>query len=136
MKNADVLGLLAAIADIDAADSTADVLKVFRVALETYGLTSFLIAGLPVPNDREWQKAILVDGWPPDWFARYGAEGHFLHDPCAARCRHSAEPFLWSELPEATLTSRAQLVMNEAASFGLKNGLCIRYMCRSPVPVS
>ncbi|CAG1013045.1 MAG: LuxR family transcriptional regulator [Rhizobiaceae bacterium] len=125
MNNAVVLELFATISEIDFANSPDRVLQIFRVALETYGLHSFLITGLPVPHDSEWDRAILWDGWPREWFMRYKSEGHFLSDPCAARSRHTAEPFLWHELSADGLTARGRLVMDEAAEFGLKDGLCV-----------
>lgn len=64
MNNAVVLELFATISEIDFANSPDRVLQIFRVALETYGLHSFLITGLPVPHDSEWDRAILWDGWP------------------------------------------------------------------------
>src|SRR5690242_3956570 len=99
MSTAPVVKLFTTISEIDAASSSARVLEIFRAFLETYGLDSFLITGLPVPHDIGWHRAILCDGWPSEWFVRYESEGHFLHDPCAARSRVVAEPFLWHQLP-------------------------------------
>ncbi|MFH1340429.1 MAG: LuxR family transcriptional regulator [Pseudomonadota bacterium] len=125
MNNAAVLELLTTISEIDSSRSSERVLQVFRIALERYGLHSFLITGLPVPHDSEWQRAILYDGWPREWFTRYESENHFLHDPCAARSRIAAEPFLWHQLSTDGLTSRGRLVMEEATEFGMKDGLCV-----------
>lgn len=125
MTNATVLELFATISDIDAASSSERALEIFEGILQCFGLHSFLITGLPVPHDSEWHRAILHDGWPSEWFTRYESEGHFPHDPCAARCRLTAEPFLWHQLPTGSLTPRARLVMDEAAEFGMKDGICV-----------
>jgi LuxR family quorum sensing-dependent transcriptional regulator len=125
MNNAAILELFAIISELDAASLAERVIEIFRVVLEIYGLQNFLITGLPVPNDSEWQRAILCDGWPHEWFVRYQSEGHFLHDPCAARSRVAAEPFFWHQLPAEGLTAHGRLVMGEAAEFGLKDGLCV-----------
>lgn len=125
MNNAVILQLFATISEIDAACSFEGTLGIFRVILETYGLQNFLITGLPVPHDSEWHRKILFDGWSHEWFVRYGSEGHFFHDPCAARSRVAAEPFLWHELPTDGMTARSRLVMDEAAEFGMKDGLCV-----------
>nr|WIE91288.1 LuxR family transcriptional regulator [Mesorhizobium sp. WSM4875] len=125
MENEIVVDLFAAISKIDSARSADAILQEFRSALARYGLRNFLITGLPVPHDADWQREILGDGWPADWHRRYIAEDHFLHDPCVAQCRHSREPFLWRELPAAKLFARAQLVMDEAAEFGMKEGICV-----------
>lgn len=125
MNNSAVLELFEAISKIDAACSSETALQIFLGALECYGLQSLLISGLPVPQDSEWHRAILYDGWSQEWFARYDSEGHFLHDPCAARSRMTAEPFLWHDLPVQGMTARGRLVMDEAAEFGMKDGLCV-----------
>ena len=125
MNNAAVGELFAAISAIDDSPSSDRALEVFQGVLNRYGLNSFLITGLPVPQDSEWHREILHDGWASEWFARYESEGHFLYDPCAARSRLATEPFLWHELRAGRLTTRASLVMDEAAEFGMKDGLCV-----------
>lgn len=125
MTIATVLELLATISAIDAASSSERALGIFEGILQRFGLRSFLITGLPVPHDSEWHRAILHDGWSREWFTRYESEGHFAHDPCAARSRLSAEPFFWHQLPAEGLTPRGRLVMDEAAEFGMKDGLCV-----------
>ncbi|MGE3365686.1 MAG: LuxR family transcriptional regulator [Rhizobiaceae bacterium] len=125
MNTAAILELLSAIKKIDEAYSVDATLDAFGVALERYGLNNYLITGLPVPHDTEWHREILGDGWPQDWYDRYIAQGHFLHDPCAARCRHRAQPFLWREVATDSITPRAQLVMDEAADFSMKDGICV-----------
>lgn len=123
--NAALLELLATITAIDAAPTSERALAIFEAVLQRFGLHSFLITGLPVPHDSEWHRAILHDGWSREWFTRYESEGHFPHDPCAARSRLSAQPFFWHELPPDSLTARSRLVMDEAAEFGMKDGFCV-----------
>ncbi|MCV9937329.1 LuxR family transcriptional regulator [Boseaceae bacterium BT-24-1] len=125
MMNAALLELFATISDIDAASTSERALKTFEGVLQRFGLHSFLITGLPVPHDSEWHRAILHDGWSREWFIRYESEGHFPHDPCAARSRLSAKPFFWHQLPAGGLTPRGRLVMDEAAEFGMKDGICV-----------
>ncbi|BAV50902.1 transcriptional regulator [Mesorhizobium loti] len=125
MENETVVDLFAAITKIDTARSADAILQEFRFAMERYGLRNFLITGLPVPHGTDWQREILADGWSPEWHRRYVAEEYFLHDPCVAQCRHSPQPFRWGELPAAKLVARAKLVMNEAAEFGMKEGICV-----------
>ncbi|BCG83621.1 LuxR family transcriptional regulator [Mesorhizobium sp. 113-3-3] len=125
MENKIVSDLFAAISKIDTARSADAILQAFRSAMERYGLRNFLITGLPVPHDTDWQREILADGWSPEWHRRYVAEEYFLHDPCVAQCRHSPQPFRWGELPAARLVARAKLVIDEAAEFGMKEGICV-----------
>jgi len=125
MTNAALLELFATISDIDAGSTSERAVKIFEGVLQRFGLHSFLITGLPVPHDSEWHRAILHDGWSSEWFTRYESEGHFPHDPCAARSRLSAAPFFWHQLPIEGLTPRSRLVMDEAAEFGMKDGFCV-----------
>jgi LuxR family quorum sensing-dependent transcriptional regulator len=125
MENQTVVDLFAAISKIDTARSADAILQEFRFAMERYGLRNFLITGLPVPHGTDWQREILADGWSPEWHRRYGTEAYFLCDPCVAQCRHSPEPFRWGELRAARLVPRAKLVMDEAAEFGMKEGICV-----------
>ena len=125
MDNETVVDLFATITRIDTARSADAILQEFRSAMERYGLRNFLITGLPVPHGTDWQREILADGWSPEWHRRYVAQEYFLHDPCVAQCRHSPEPFRWGELPAARLVPRAKLVMDEAAEFGMKEGICV-----------
>jgi LuxR family quorum sensing-dependent transcriptional regulator len=125
MRDDSFLELAAAISKIDAAVSADARLQVFRAILERYGFRDFLITGLPVPHDKQWHREILCDAWPREWYLRYLEQGHFLHDPCAAWSRHMARPFLWHQLPELHLTARGRRVMEEAAEFGMKDGLCV-----------
>ena len=125
MENKIVSDLFAAISKIDTARSADAILQAFRSAMERYGLRNFLITGLPVPHDTDWQREILADGWSPEWHRRYVTEEYFLHDPCVAQCRHSPQPFRWGELPAARLVARAKLVIDEAAEFGMKEGICV-----------
>ncbi|ESY65554.1 LuxR family transcriptional regulator [Mesorhizobium opportunistum] len=125
MENETVTDLFAAITKIDTARSADAILQEFCAAMARYGLRNFLITGLPVPHDADWRREILADGWSPEWHRRYVSEEYFLHDPCVAQCRHSPEPFRWAELPAARLVARAKLVMDEAAEFGMKEGICV-----------
>lgn len=118
--------------------TTADVLKALQGQLARFGFSDVLITGLPVRQDQHWQRAIVCDGWRQEWYRRYLAEGHFQHDPCVARCRHRAFPFLWSDLQPEFMSPRAKLVMDEARDFAMKDGLCvpIHIPYHGPVAVS
>jgi len=105
--------------------TTADVLKTLQRHLARYGFSDLLISGLPVPHDRHWHREILCDGWREEWYSRYIEQEHFEHDPCVARCRLRAFPFLWSDIQPELMSPRAKLVMDEARDFAMKDGLCV-----------
>lgn len=120
-----ILELGQAASEISQIKTTAEVLSTLQGHLARYGFSDLLITGLPVPQDRYWHREILCDGWRQEWYRRYVEEGHFQHDPCVARCRHRAFPFLWSDLQPEHMSPRAKLVMDEARDFAMNEGLCI-----------
>lgn len=111
--------------EIDRARSDEEVLALLRGSLARYGLSACLVTGLPPREDRRWTLQVLLNDWPEGWYRRYSSAGHYRHDPCALRCRATAEPFAWSEVARLPLPSKARLVMDEASAFGLREGLCI-----------
>ena len=93
--------------------------------LSRYGFEAFLVTGLPVQRER-LEPYILLNGWPERWYARYMQANHYRNDPCVRNCFASIEPFGWDELPAPLLADpAAAIVMGEAASFGLRQGLCV-----------
>jgi LuxR family transcriptional regulator, quorum-sensing system regulator BjaR1 len=98
---------------------------VLKAALHQVGLGACLISRLPVAEPLNWKEHIVANGWPPEWYHRYRGAGHYRHDPCVRRCRYSAEAFLWSDIWKDGLERPAQTVMQEAADFGLREGICV-----------
>lgn len=125
MNEKIVLEIYAAISRIDEAETSSDVLQMLRGVLKRYGFRDCLITGLPVPNDENWQREILCDGWSREWFSRYGEQGHYLHDPCAARSRRAPFSFFWSDLAHENIPPLGHIVMNEARAFGMHEGICV-----------
>lgn len=121
----DILVLAQAAAEFSELDTTATVLLGLQGHLALHGFTDLLITGLPVPQDRHWHREILGAGWREEWYRRYIDQGHFQHDPCVARCRNGAFPFLWSDLQPELMSPRARLVMDEAREFAMRDGLCV-----------
>jgi LuxR family quorum sensing-dependent transcriptional regulator len=130
MNEKIVLEIYAAISRIDEAQTSSDVLQTLCSVLKRYGFRDCLITGLPVPNNENWQRKVLCDGWSREWFSRYGEQGHYLHDPCVAKSRRTLSPFFWSELQHENITPPGQIVMNEAGAFGMKEGICVPIQTR------
>jgi LuxR family quorum sensing-dependent transcriptional regulator len=100
----------------------AVVAEVERI-LARYGITRLLFAGLP---ETEFERAVLVSRWPPEFFALYVRNDYIRFDPIARRCRRSSQPFEWAAAhyygdPEP----RTAEVMRRAADFGLKQGFIV-----------
>lgn len=122
-----ILDGLHTIREIDDADGSPDGLAIMSRFLGQFGLSAGLIVRLPLTDHPNWKQNILANRWPPEWCEHYLAADHFRHDPCVAKCRRTAFPFLWSEVENANLGTLARLVMQEASEFGLSQGICVPF---------
>jgi LuxR family quorum sensing-dependent transcriptional regulator len=120
-----VFDIFDAVQRIDQAAGPEVILAELCACLPRYGFTAGLMTKLPVPHDKRWFEQIMVNHWPSDWYERYNAQGHYRHDPCAERSRRTVDPFFWSDLASQPSAMRSTLVMQEAAEFGLRQGLCV-----------
>jgi DNA-binding CsgD family transcriptional regulator len=117
----DLLQVLAAQRRFCAA-STMDQLKAaFSEESRRLGFDSYIYA-LRVPTNFTNAQVIMVDGYPEGWVKRYFEAEYYDSDPVMAWCLAHLVPIRWSDL---TLEpgSRAQAMMLEAASFGLRDGV-------------
>lgn len=110
---------------IDQAKTAQSIVDTFCACLRRQGFSSCLITFLPGPHNKSWYREIIVDAWPDGWFECYQTREHYRHDPCAKRSRQTGDPFLWSEVAAGSIPGPANLVMQEAAAFGLRQGICV-----------
>ncbi len=69
---------------------------------------------------------ILMNGWPAAWTERYLEAQHYDQDPLRRHCMSTDQVFSWREIPRSlTANARAAIVLAEAPSFGLNDGLCV-----------
>lgn len=96
-----------------------------RGVVGDFGFESFLLTGVPDPG-RRIDGYIMLSGWNANWFDRYVSEDYVQIDPVARRLHSAADPFTWGEaLGRRPLDGGARRVMDEAASIGMRDGLCI-----------
>jgi LuxR family quorum sensing-dependent transcriptional regulator len=111
--------------EFDRLTTTEQVMARLSAAFSNFGYTAFLITGVPEPPLRV-ESYFLLNGWPQGWTAHYGRENYYLHDPVAAWCRRTINPFEWSEaVYDAERCPRAAEVMNVAGEFGMKEGFLV-----------
>jgi DNA-binding CsgD family transcriptional regulator len=95
----------------------------FQRLVLAYGLDCFCIGDPSHPevrrDDRRWGAT-----WPVFWYRRYIEQNHLVHDPIVVRLNRSPTPFRWSET-RAGAGREARRVLDEAAEFGLKDGLAL-----------
>jgi LuxR family quorum sensing-dependent transcriptional regulator len=94
--------------------------------LKPFGLEVVMAAQLAparIPTDDD----ILLNGWPPDWHARYRDEELFRRDPVAQFARRQNRPFIWSEVPGSVSDGfdPGGAFMGRAREHGLVDGFCL-----------
>lgn len=103
----------------------ASIGAILSEAFARYGFDRFMIAGLPTQGD-DGRSAVLLSGWPEEWFERYMSQGYSLIDPVVRHCLNTTLPFAWSEAPiDPALAPQIAILMAEAAEYGMTDGLCV-----------
>ena len=116
------LGFIEGIAEQPDVDSMLGELR--RVVGE-FGFESFLLTGVPDPG-RRIDGYIMLSGWNETWLDRYVSQDYVQIDPVARRLQNASDPFVWSEIIAGLdLDGAAAQVMDEAASIGMRDGLCV-----------
>lgn len=95
-----------------------------------FGATNVLAGTIP-PSQALRQEQIshlILDAWPTEWSHRYFSNGYVHHDPTVRLVSRGSVPFLWSELGGFHAPSKmGRRVMDEAADFGLREGLTLAF---------
>lgn len=95
----------------------------FQRLVLAHGMDCFCIGDPSHPDvqrdDRRWGAT-----WPVAWYWRYASQNHLSRDPVIARLNRSPTPFRWSDT-YLTAGREGRRVLDEAAEFGLKDGLAM-----------
>jgi LuxR family transcriptional regulator, quorum-sensing system regulator BjaR1 len=113
------------IGDLERLNTVDEVIESLERSLALFGFDKFILTGLPHPQQRLEQMAVL--GKPPtDWLKLYMANDYVRVDPVVRMCRRTVHPFEWSEAPyNSEIEPRAAEVMNRAADFRMARGFCL-----------
>lgn len=100
-----------------------------------YGLTSVLAGTSPrshalskTSSPAEDVSHALAWSYPPEWIGRYVERGYARVDPIITRIEHDLSPFHWADaqgFASSEDKTKINLLMGEAAEFGLKDGVVI-----------
>jgi LuxR family quorum sensing-dependent transcriptional regulator len=94
-------------------------------AFARFGFRTLIVTGLPNPDQR-FEQVVLAKRWPAEWFKLYTANDYIRVDPVARLCRHSFNPFEWSDAAfDPEREPRAAEVMNRARDFNMARGFII-----------
>jgi LuxR family transcriptional regulator, quorum-sensing system regulator BjaR1 len=114
-----------ALDDIARSNDAGAVVATLSNLTSRFGFKAFLVTRMPRPGQR-LESFVLLNGWPKAWYRRYMQQNHYRHDPIAAYCFGTTEPYRWSDVPfDSGPGSQAARVMGEAAEHGLEDGYCV-----------
>lgn len=117
--------LMATIEAMQQTNAIAAVHTLMSEVTSTYGLTSFIISGLPERGTRALPP-LMVSSWPQEWLKRYVRQGYVAYDPVARHCAKTALPFQWTEAPiSPEIKPKARRIIAEAREFGMSDGICV-----------
>lgn len=111
---------------LKAADTHAAIYTELKWAGSVFGYDTFLLGGLPNSTHQNLLDCIMVSGWPVPWAERYQNKRYLHRDPVIRHIRATTDPFLWREAAELQPPD-GKIVMDEARSFGLQEGLCVPF---------
>ncbi len=117
--------MLDAVSEFERIGTVSGVTDKLEHILSSFGFTAFLVTGVPEPPLR-LEEYILMNGWPAGWTEHYVKRDFYRHDPVAALCRTTSNPFEWSEV-EVGSPSAAE-VMDTAYDFGMRKGFLVPIM--------
>ncbi|RUW80710.1 MAG: LuxR family transcriptional regulator [Mesorhizobium sp.] len=111
--------------------STKDVGDALLSFAGKFGTTNIL-AGIIPPRSasrREQLSHVLLDRWPAEWTNRYFSMGYLYRDPTIRLVAQGSQPFAWRDLGNlGELWPGDRRVMEEAAEFGLREGLTFSFL--------
>lgn len=112
---------------LDRATSQAEICAQILEKTRSFGVEHVLAGTIPLPGEmsRSQRSNVLLDSWPTEWAVRYFSRNYIFSDP-AIRLLPEGHAFVWSEIEHLTkIGNKGQRVMEEAADFGLRNGITI-----------
>lgn len=98
--------------------------------LRDSGVNHLLAGVIPPPQSSRCKQLshVLLDAWPEEWSQRYFSRGYLYRDPAIQLVKSSVRPFRWCEIPSlGSVSSASQTIMDEAAEFGLCEGLTFSF---------
>lgn len=118
-------------AGIQHSRSTKDVGDALLSFAGQFGTTNILAGIIPPPSAsrREQLSHVLLDHWPAEWTDRYFSKGYLYRDPTIRLVAQGSQPFSWRDIGRlGELWSSGRRIMDEAAEFGLREGLTFSFL--------
>jgi LuxR family transcriptional regulator, quorum-sensing system regulator BjaR1 len=117
---------------IQASNGVSDqrsLVKLFIKYISQFGYHQFTLAMLSKEDPVEKVNNFgLMVNYPDYWLQRYKELGYIEHDPVYANGLIPGNLFRWRDLSRKAMNSKAKLIMDEAAEFGLCNGIGLSFL--------
>lgn len=69
---------------------------------------------------------VLLNNRPVEYLTRYAEQNYAEKDPVVTELRKTLQPYSWSDIRQRRrLSKKQQLIMNEAAEFGSRDGMVV-----------
>ncbi|TJV17968.1 LuxR family transcriptional regulator [Mesorhizobium sp.] len=116
--------------DIQRSKTAKDVSEALLSFAGRFGTTSILAGIIPPPSAsrREQLSHVLLDHWPAEWTDRYFSKGYLYRDPTIRLVAQGSRPFSWSDIGSLGDWPGGRRIMDEAAEFGLREGLTFSFL--------
>ena len=120
------MDFLAFIEKTNAAQDKEEAFEAYLGALKTFGLDRVVYSYMTDHPllDKGTQHGVIRN-YPDEWMKYYIEKGYTEHDPVYQGALKSPRPFAWSQIEERELSSKQQLVMNQAKESGLLDGMAM-----------
>lgn len=118
-------------ASIQHSRSTKDVGDALLSFAGKFGTTNILAGVIPPSSAsrREQLSHVLLNHWPAEWSDRYFSNGYLYRDPTIRLVARGCQPFSWRDIGNlGELWPSGRRVMDEAAEFGLREGLTFSFL--------
>ena len=114
-----------AVQALQRAPNVGKIKEVLRRVASDRGYDSFHCSAPPPVGSDLTAESVLFEEWPEEWKRRYTDERLHTVDPVVVQLQCSADPFLWSIVRTTRLTRAERRVMDDAASYGLREGFIV-----------
>jgi LuxR family quorum sensing-dependent transcriptional regulator len=102
-----------------------DVAYAFERGIAQYGITRFIITGLPTKG-QSFEELVIASRWPAEFFMLYVENDYARFDPLIRLSIQSYMPFEWcADSYRSDANPRVTELMRRASEFGLKCGYIV-----------
>ncbi|MGB8843365.1 MAG: LuxR family transcriptional regulator [Aliidongia sp.] len=113
------------VAQLDAAESLAEIEAAFATALERFGIKYYTYHIVRAANS-PGRLPYVISSYPQSWVEHYFSQGYLDDDPIVGEALRRKLPFVWSNIAQPDdLSRRQRTLMSEARDAGLNNGVTI-----------